>query len=323
MAVTINAQDLENYPGIVKRVSVDSDKIVPLNYEGDERFVIIFSTPAYSDNVGRTAIQSSYVTEFKAGWIKSSGFAGSGGKFYITDTNKYLKVKIDETTGGDGSGYYTIELTPNSDNTPVTGSSLADDLEEKIRLVELDAEDIGFTLAYRNASVYYSDGKIWIVSGSFSKSFSGTHRSSVAVADVTTSGCADILGFDLYTSSQMLDGIAVKESIVTQSYTADTDTLYVSAGTGVQSGDVMMITDRVNTDYFQVLSVTDDTEITVPTNSTNGFTGISNNYNANEAKVQLLREGDPEGKPRIWHDSMDSIIRHGVKSIINQIDFSS
>jgi len=62
MALSISTQDLINYPGNVKTVLADQAQIVPTGYEGDEQFVLKFSTNAYSNNINYTAIQDIYVT---------------------------------------------------------------------------------------------------------------------------------------------------------------------------------------------------------------------------------------------------------------------
>lgn len=316
MALTINTQDLELYPGTVKKITVDQDKIVASNNEGDEVFVIVISTSAYSDAVARTAIPSTYLTDMKQGWCKSSGFAGSNGKFAITNSNKYLKVKIDNTTGGD-AGFYTIELTPNADGTPVDGEALAADMEAKIRAITLDAEDVGFTLAYRNASVDYYKGKFWVVSGSIGKYYSGNGASAADVQDATASGCADLLGFNLSLSSRALDGVSVREALVTQNYTAGETSLNIGSGTGFAAGDCFMITDNTNKEYFSVVSGTGDTIVHVSSSA------IANNYDANVSKVQLLREQDPDGSPNSYISSVDSLVRFGLKNMVNQIDYSA
>jgi hypothetical protein len=325
MALNITTQDLDNYPGTTKTVTVDQEKIVPSGYEGDEQFLLSFSTNAYSDNVARTAIQDLYVMDFKAGWAKSSGFAGSGGKFSIDNTHKNIMVKIDNTTSGtDGTGFYQISLTPNTDQTPVSGEVIAAEMEEAIRDISLETADAGYALSYRNASVEFSGGKFWIVSGSIGKYYSGNYRSSVAVKAASTLDCSRELGFDGYTSSEMLDSIAVKEAPLGVDYTASTTPLTIGAGTGVVAGDALMITDGVNTDYFTALSGTTDTEVVVPIMATNSYVGIQNDYTvASGTKVQILREQDPEGAPTMWYKSIDEICRFGVKTIVNQIDYSS
>jgi hypothetical protein len=89
MAIQIDTQDLDNYPGNVKRVSVDQTSVVPQGFEGDEQFMLNISTSAYSDNVNRTNIQSLYITNFKAGWCKSSGFSGT--KFALDASRKAIR----------------------------------------------------------------------------------------------------------------------------------------------------------------------------------------------------------------------------------------
>lgn len=326
MALNIDTQDLENYPGIVKRVTLDQEQIVPTGYEGDEQFMLSFSTTAYSDNIARTRIQDLYVTGFKAGWCRSSGFTGSSGKFNVLASANTLQVKIDATvSGSDGSGYYPIVLDYNLDSTPIAGEVIAADMETKIRALvnSLVTADAGLDMAYRNASVEYTGGKFWIISGTAGKYFSGSNRSSVKVIAGATNDASEVLGFNLSTDSESLASVAVKEALISQDYTVGNATLYIDTGTSVAQGDCMMITDGTNTDYFPVLGVATDTDITVPVSGTNGFDGISNNYTASEAKVQVLKEQDPSATPTMYHSTIDSITRFGLKSIINQIDYSS
>ena len=109
MALNLDTQDLENYPGTTKRVTVDVDSLVPYGYEGDEQIVLTISTTAYSNNTNRTAIQDLYITEAKSGWLKSSGFKGSA---FELDTNvNTLRIKLDTTVSGWlGDGWYNIVL---------------------------------------------------------------------------------------------------------------------------------------------------------------------------------------------------------------------
>lgn len=325
MALNIDTQDLENYPGTTKRVTIDLDSIVPIGAEGDEKFVLSTATSAYSDITNRTTIQDMYITEMAAGWAKSSGFAGSAGKFYLDSTHRNLKVKMDATVSGtDGNGYYTVTLTPNDDSTPVAGEVVAAELEVKIRAIadNLETVDTGFSRAYKNASVEYKNGKFWVVSGSISSYYSGNNRSSVSIVAADANDCSKELGFDLPTTSHELDTVAVKETLLNSSYTADTDTLSVNTGTGAVAGMAFMITDGTNTEYFTALSGTTDSNIKVATNGTNGFTAISNSYSANEAKIQLLKAQDPEGVPTNWYTSIDQLVRYGIKVMASQIDYS-
>lgn len=326
MALNIDTQDLENFPGTAKRITIDLNSIVPIGAEGDEQFVLSTTTNAYSDNDSRTGIQDLYITNMTAGWCKSSGFAGSSGKFYLDDTHKSLKVKMDATvSGSDGSGFYTIDLTPNDDDTPVSGEVVAAELETKIRAVNdvIEPVDAGFSMAYRNASVEYKNGKFWIVSGSISNYYSGNLRSSVIIESADTNDCAQVLGFDLPTTSFDLSNVAVKETLLNSGYTADTDTLSVNTGTGASAGMPFMITDGTNTEYFTALSGTTDSSIKVATMATNGYIGIENSYTANAAKLQLMKEQDPESVPTNWYTSIDQLVRYGIKVMANQIDYSS
>jgi len=329
MALNIDTQDLSNYPGTVKRVSIDLDSIVPTGVEGDEKYVLKASTSAYSDSVSRTSIPTMYITDFISGWCKSSGFAGASGKFYIDDTHKTLKIKMDNTvsgtvSGSTGNGYYQIELTPNDDGTPLSGKSIAEELKIKIRDIANNIEDadVGFSGSYRNSSVEFKDNRFIIVSGSIASSYTGNYRSSVIVEDGDTNGCAKELGFDLPISSLNLANITVKETVLSSSYTSDTEDLNVNTGTGAQEGMPFMITDGVNTDYFVALSGTTDSTIKVSTLLNNGYTAISNDYDYTETKIQLLRQQDPDNVPSAWFNNIDSLIRHGIKCMMSQIDYS-
>lgn len=317
MALSISTQDLQNFPGIIKKVNIDISSIVPANNEGDEAFVILANTSAYSDVTEKTAIQSLYLTDTKQGWCKSSGLVGYGGKFNITDSANTLKVKIDSTIGGDSSGFYTITLTPNDDNTPVEAEVVASDIEAKIRATALDAEDIGFSLSYRNASVIYKKGRLWISSGSISKYYVGNGRSSVEVKDGLTNGCADKLGFNLPISSKDLSSVSAKEASLSTDYTAGDTDLYISSGTGFVQGDCFMITDGTFKEYFITASGIGDTHIIIDTNS------IANDYTAGLSKVQLLREQDPDVTPASTIMDIDQLVRFGLKHVINQIDYSA
>lgn len=321
MAINVNTQDLENYPGIVKRITIDQTSLVPQGNEGDESYVLSFSTTAYSDNTARTAIQTLYVTDFKSGWCRSSGFAGTANKFALTASGNTIGVKIDNTVSGtSGTGYYDIVLDYNSNGTSIPGETVAADMELKIRALadNLNTADTGFRLAYMNASVEYSDGKFWIVSGSMDEYYTGSNKTAVSVVSGSSNDALAILGFDLAVTSEGFASTAVTEALVTSGYTVSGTTMAINQSLGASQYDCLMITDGVNTDYFQLTAA--------PINGTTLiFDGsvISNNYTANSAKVQLLREQDPLADPYLWHSTIDAITRFGLKTIINQVDFSS
>lgn len=331
MAIRVDTQDLDNYPGTVKVVTLDQDQIVPTGEEGDEKYVLSFSTTAYSDNTNRTAIQTIYLRNFKTGWCKSSGFTGSVNKFALDATHNRMKIKIDATVSGtDGSGWYEIALN-HSNGSYLSGEAIAAGMETKIRAIadSIHAADAGFALSYKNASVEFTDGQFWIISGSVSGLYTDITRSSVRVSAGSINDCSAMLGFDLPQTSEELAGVSVKESVITENYIADSSDLKVQGGLGVVEGDCLMITDGANTDYFTAISGTTDTTIKVPTVATCNYTGIAHSYTyvapsaGTGAKVQLLREQDPDGTPTLYYTDIDSITRFGLKSIINQIDYSS
>jgi hypothetical protein len=258
--------------------------------------------------------------------LKSSGFVGTGGKFTIGASSKQLKVKLDNSAGASGGGgFYTISLT---EGINLTGDAIAGDMEAKIRALPDDdswiTNDDPYKLAYMNCSVEYKDGKFWIISGSMSPYYTGTLRSSVEVMKASSDTCYDILGFNLSISSKVVAGVSVKEVLLGNNYTTGTTPMVIAAGTGVQGGDCLMITDGTNTDYFTAISGTIDTNVVVATITNNSYVGVANSYTtASGTKVQILREQDPEQVPASYYDTIDSVVRWGIKSIANQIDFSS
>lgn len=321
MAITIVTQDLLNYPGTTKNITVDQKQLVPTGTEGDEKFMLSVSTTAYSDNTNRTAISTIYITALNGGWCKSNP---NGSSFALDAAHCKMRVKIDATvSGSDGSGYYLITLAHDG-GTAISGDSIAADIEEKIRALTMETADTGFSLSYRNASVEFKDGKFWIISGTVGKYFTGDDRSSVQVEAATSNNASVMLGFNPQTTSEDLAGQAVRGTVLSNDYTTDTTPLQVNTGAGIVAGDCLVITDGVNTDYFTAVTGTTDSNVVVPTNANNNFVGISHSYTtASGAKIQVLREQDPDGKPLSWYTDIDAVTRFGIKSIINQIDYSS
>jgi len=325
MAQSITVYDLENYPDNAKTITLDQKSVVPAGQEGDEKWILSFTTTAYSNNTDRTDISDLYVQEMRGGWLKSSGFVGTGGKFTVGASSKQLKIKLDNSAGADGGGgYYTISLT---EGVNLTGDAIAADIETQIRALPDDASwvtaDDGFKLAYISCTVEYKDGRFWIISGTVSPYYTGASRSSVKVAQAAGDTCYETLGFDLSVDSESIAGVAVKEALVTSDYTTDNTPLAIAAGTGVVAGDCLLITDGTNQDQFTALSGTIDTSVVVATNANNSYVGIGHNYSQDVSKVQILREQDPENEPVSYYDTVDSITRRGIINVVNQIDFSS
>jgi hypothetical protein len=329
MSLSIDTQDLINHPGIVKRVTVDHSAIVPVGEEGDEKYVQSVSTTAYSNNTDRTAISDLYITDFKIGWARSSGFTGSGGKYALSSSAYKLYTKIDDTTSGTTTvsgvkGFYEIELT-HSDGTPISGEIIAIDMQAKIRALasSLVTADAGYSIAYKNVSVEYKNSKFWIVSGSVGNLYAGTNRTSVKMEEVPGDGAYDTLGFNLAMTSEEMDSVVIEETYLNGSCPAGTGSITVGSDIGVSVGDSLMIRDNINTDYFTAISGTTGVTVNIPTLATNGFDGISNTYVSGAAKIQILKEQDPNGYPTGWFTDIDSIVRHGIKVFTHEIDYSS
>ena len=126
------------------------------------------------------------------------------------------------------------------------------------------------------------------------------------------------LGFDIKTDSATLDAVSIKEGLLYGSYTVSGTTLTITQNVGAVEGDCLLITDRTNSDYCKL----DGAPTGGGTVLSFSSTAITNNYTAGVTKVQLLREQDPDSGPTPWFEDVDKIIRHGVKRMINEIDFS-
>ena len=314
MARNITVYDLDQYPDNSKTVTVDQKQVVPVGAEGDDKWVLSFSTNAYSNNTSSTAIQDIYVQEIHTGWAKSSGLTGN--TFTLESGDQVLGIKMD-----DSSQYY-ISLDAGSN---MAGDLIAKDIEDKIRAMpdSVDWQSSDDSLAFKNCLVKFENGKFKIISGTVSQYYAGSEQTSVLVTASGVDTCYDTLGFDLGITSVGIAGTSIKEALVTSSYTTDTTPLVISAGTGVQVGDCLLITDGSNTDYFTAISGTTDTSVVVCTEANNSYRGITNSYTANAAKVQILAEQDPDQAPVSYHSTVDSIMIWGIMSIVNQIDFSS
>jgi len=309
MARNITVYDLENYPDNSKTVTVDQQSIVPTGYGGDEQWVLSFTTNAYSDSTLNTAIQDIYVQEMKTGWYKSSGLVTIGSTIAISSGSKVLGLNIDNS-----SQTYYIELTEENYGP----DALADHIEDQIRAIPdsylWSSNDN--PLSYKNAQVAYYNGKFKIVSGTVDEFYSGTDRTSV---DVTYSGADTLyydIGFDLGIGSYGVAATSVKEKLVTTSCGPTSTAIVINTMVGLAAGDPIAITDNTNTDYIIAQAGTTTSNIVIISGS------LNNSYTANRAKVQRLRIQDPDQQPVMYHSEVDSIMRWGVMSISNQIDFS-
>ncbi len=319
MSITLDVMDLVNYPGTTKRVTIDSEVLVPLNQGGDEKYMLSASTASYSDAVDRTAIADLYVSNGKLGWSKSSGFKGINGKFALDTGVSVLGVKIDATVSGTAGGFYQVTLD-HDNGVGKKGEDIATDLQAKLRDVVCNAGDVGFQLAYKSCSVVFKDNKFYIASGTIGDTFTGPYRSSVLVGGSPASDCAALLGFDQQVTTEALSSIYTLEAALSSDYTAAGTTLNVSLLTGITAGDALCITDGTNTDYFIAEAYNDAGAITVAADS---ISGIANSYTtAAGSYIQVLKKGDPDNLPDSYHKDTDELLRYMAKIMINQIDFS-
>ena len=323
MTINLSVQDIDNYPGVTKTVVLDTDVVVPTGMEGDEKYLISATTSAYSDNENRTSIQDLLIAGGKVGWVKSSGFKGTNGKFLLSASNRRLNIKMDATVSGTTNGYYTITLNYDAGGLALRGEDIAADIQNKIRSIHCSGVDIGYQMAYKSCSVKFENNKFFISSGTISNHFTGSSRSSVDVAPVSGDDCYAILGFDQKVTSEELAYITILEAPLLSNYTADNPTLVVDMTTGISEGDVIYITDGINSDKTTVLNASLGT-LTVPVSGTNGFTGIKHNYSVSDGSyIQVMNKTDPDQEPNSYCKDTDELLRYMAKILINQIDFSS
>ena len=318
MSINLDVQDLINYPGTVKRVTIDTEVVVPAGSDGDEKFLLSASTSAYADTATRKAIADVYVAGGNIGWAKSSGFKGTNGKFALDSTHCELAVRMDAAsvgTPGINNGYYKITLN-HSNGLYLKGEDIATDMQNKLQAVTFSGIDAGYQLAYKNCTVKFNDNKFYIASGTISDTFTGPTRSSVSVTDSDTNSCAAMLGFDQQVTSEALAYVNIVEAPLISDYTAGATTLVVGLLSGVNPKDALCITDGTNTEYFIATNAVGGT-ITVSASA------IAHNYTiANGSYVQILRKVDPDLRVNSYHKDTDELLRYMAKIVINQIDFS-
>ena len=318
MAVNITVYDLVNYPDNNKTVTVDIKQVTPIGYEGDEQWVVSCVTNAYSDNTARTAIQDIYIQNHRVGWLK--GMLAAGPFSIVSGTNQALEIKIDSDPT-----WRHIDIPAGV----YSGDSLADWLEETIRAMNGSVSST-YQLGYMNMSVEYTDGRFQFVSGSVSEYYSGANKSSVNINTGTLDlkdgeNANHILGLDFPMTSESLASFEAKEARVNGSYTAGNTTLNVKEYTWVDiatiSGSVFAITsDNSSWEYFLC---TGGTVSAMTIAGIHGSGGLINSYSDDDKLLMFDGPQDPQAVPTPWHSEIDSIVRWGVKSISNQIDFSS
>jgi len=309
MATNVTVRDLDNYPNTSKTISVDQTTLVPTGAQGDEKWVLSFTTTAYSDSTLSTNIQNIYVQEFSTGWVKSSGLVDLN-DITIASGSKAFEISID------GSSYYEVTLT----EATYGPDSLADHIQDVIRAIPTtsgiswNANDD--QLAFLNATVEYTNGKLKIISGNVSEFYTGTNKSSVHVQANGADTLYEDLGFNLGMDSETIATTSIKEALVTTSCGPSSTAVVIETMAGLIAGEPMAIMDDTNIDYFIAASGTNTTNIVIPIST------LANSYIGGKAKVQRLRIQDPDQEPVHYHSTVDSVIRWGIMSILNQIDFS-
>lgn len=303
MAVNVSVFNLESYPNNPKTVTVDLSELVPYGNGGEDVWVLSAVTSATAS--GGAAIQRLYMNHTKFGYAKSSGL--KPGPYSVTTSQRHLKIAIDDNIE-DG-----VEIMLNSSTLPLGGDSVASDLQSKINNLAIPGGARAGNLSYLNTIVRHVNGAFQIISGTAGEFYTGADRTSVAVADgTTTSGLAAELGFNIPFTSERLAGYQVKQTSLSAGYTSGTALTVTNAGV-VSSADCIAVSDGTHTEYRGVQSVA-GAAITLAS-------GLAYPY-ASGSLVQVLTLRDPSGEPPAIYSRIDDYINFSVNCIVNQIDFS-
>ena len=297
-----------------KKVTVDIGTLIKTISDGEEEWLLKFSTSDFSDNIRNTTIKSIYLDELSSGWYKSSGLVNNS--FTITNNCDSFNICIDGS-----QGIYTVVLDHDEN---LNGVVIAKDIESKIKNIPTTDEwlesDIDFSFGYTNCRVKYRDSKFYVLSGS-SGVYSGENKSSVSISRVVGNAAYNILGFHLGVSSEKIDSTITPESLLIMDYVVGESEVKIDNNINPNSGDVFYITDDVNEDYFVCVSGSSIGTLKVQTQIEYNYSGISNNYLAGQSKVQLIKKTDPDFKPTNYTSSLDDMIKWGINSIADKIDY--
>jgi len=306
MAISEQVRDLDVNPNVTKTVTLDLQSIIPVDNEGDEVYVTSAVTTAVSKITGSANITPIFLREFKAGYSKSSGFQTP--PFDIDSSNgNTLRISID------GSSYYSITLTSGSG---LSGEDIADDLQTKISALGGSGGAAEGDLGFLNALVEYSENRFKITSGTVSNTYTGVGKSSVLVISGTSDDASSSLGFDIPTESESLSAKQATETQLATSYTSGV-VLNVVDVDDYQAGEAFTITDGENREYFVASGIdTGNTEITI------AESGLNNTYAAGSI-VQRIFERDTTADLASPYEDIDALVRFQLRSIANQIDFTS
>lgn len=303
MAINETVRDLENFPNVSKTVTLDQSKVVPVDNEGDEIYVLSATPGTGVTKLGGGTINPIFVREFKAGYARSSGLKDA--PFTITGTNNTLRISID------GGIVRTITLT---NGTSLSGDNVAADLQAQINALGGVGGLEALNLAYLNATVKFINGKFLIVAGSISNTYTGVGRSSVQVLAGLTNDAATTIGFDIYTSSEAISALQAVETSVSSTYTSG-GSLSVNSIVGLSAGDAFMITNGVDKEYFVASG------ISAGTIGISG-SGLAHTYSGGSL-VQKIFEKDANADLASPYTTVDEITRFALRSVANQINFAA
>ena len=304
MAINETVRNLDVNPNVTKTVTLDLQKIIPTDTEGDEIYVTSAATTATSQFAGAT-VNTSFLREFKAGYSKSSGQAN--GPFTIDASNNELRVQID------GSLPTAITL---SQGTGLTAEDIANDLQTQISAQAGVGGSREGNLGYLNATVEFRNGRFRIISGTVSNTYTGVGKSSVTVL----SGANDAtptLGFYLPVESEALSAKSPTETVLVTTYSGGDPNLNVESVDGFAVGEAFTISDGTNREYFVASGIDSGSTLLGVSGS-----GLANTYSGG-AIVQRIYERDPDSQLASPYEDIDALIRFQLRSIANQLDYTS
>jgi len=306
MAVTESIRNLD-FPTVTdKEATLDLEKVVTVDSEGDERYILTATPGTTTTAAGDVAIDPVLIEYFKSGYVRSSGFQSP--PFTIGASNDTLQISID------GSTVRSVSLTQGSG---LTGDDVADDLQTQINLLAATGGDEEGNLAFLNAIVSFENGKLFIISGSLARSFTGTGKSSISITAGASNDVTATLGLDIVTSSEEISSKLVTEAQLTGSTTSPSgvgDVIPLDDVTDLSAGDAFTIYDGTNREYFVATSVSGNNLLT--------YSGALSNTYASGSVVQNIFERDADSSLASPYRDVDEVVRAILRTVAVQIDFS-
>lgn len=307
MAVTEDIRNLD-FPLVTdKEATLELEKVVTTDSEGDEVYILSATPGATTLGTGGATISPTLTEYAKAGYVRSSGAASP--PFTISASNNTFQISID------GSTVRSVTL---DSGTGLTGDDIADDMQIKINALAATGGDEEGNLAFLNCIVSYENGRFVIVSGSLSKTYTGTGKSSVAITAGATNDVTATLGLDILASSEELSSILVSEAELTGVTIATSGATLIPLDnvTNFSAGQAFSIYDGTNRDYFVATSISGSYLVT-------HSGGVPDGTYSTGAIVQNIFERDPDATLASPYESVDDLVRALLRTIAVQIDFES